>query len=143
MGGRSQPCRGDGLLSRWRACRPGGLALSRPRKESGGRHRQTECPACLHGLIFRTPFAPPMPYPVKIQKDMPPVFLAAGGDDEVSASYPEVYRTLKDAGVPAELHLYSGVGHGFGMQRSIPLAAAGWTEQLWDWMFDRGLLSKK
>jgi acetyl esterase/lipase len=94
-------------------------------------------------LIYGTPFAPPMPYPVKIQKDMPPVFLAAGGDDEVSASYPEVYRTLKDAGVPAELHLYSGVGHGFGMQRSIPLAAAGWTEQLWDWMFDRGLLSKK
>jgi hypothetical protein len=45
--------------------------------------------------------------------------------------------------VLAELHLYSGVGHGFGMQRSIPLAAAAWTDQLWDWMFDRGLLSKK
>jgi acetyl esterase/lipase len=94
-------------------------------------------------LIYGTPFSPPMPYQVTIPKDMPPVFLAAGGDDEVSAGYPEVYRTLKAAGVPAELHLYSGVGHGFGMQRSIPLAAAAWTGQLWDWMFDRGLLSKK
>lgn len=69
---------------------------------------------------------------------MPPV-LAAGGDDTVSASYPEVYRTLKDAGV---LHIWSGVTHGFGMQRAIPLAAAGWPDRLWDWMFHCGLLSK-
>ncbi len=94
-------------------------------------------------LIYGTPFSPPMPYQVTMPKDMPSVFLAAGGNDEVSAGYPEVYRTLKAAGVPAELHLYSGVGHGFGMQRSIPLPAAAWTDQLWDWMFDRGLLSKK
>ena len=94
-------------------------------------------------LIYGTPFSPPMPLQVKIPKDMPPVFLAAGGDDTVSASYPEVYRTLKDAGVPAELHIYSGVAHGFGMQRAISLAAAGWPDRLWDWMFDRGLLSKQ
>lgn len=94
-------------------------------------------------LIYGTPFSPPMSYQVTIPKDMPPVFLAAGGDDAVSASYPEVYRTLKNAGVPAELHIYSGVTHGFGMQRAIPLAAAGWPDRLWDWMFDRGLLSKQ
>jgi hypothetical protein len=55
---------------------------------------------------------------------MPPLFLAAGGDDAVSASYPEVNRTLKHAGVRDELHIYSRVAHGFGMQPAIPLAAA-------------------
>jgi endo-1,4-beta-xylanase len=93
-------------------------------------------------LIYGTPFSPPMRQ-AKISKDMPPVFLAAGGDDGVSASYPEVYRTLKDAGVPVELHIYSGVVHGFGMQRSIPSAVAKWPDRLWDWMFDRGLLTGK
>jgi endo-1,4-beta-xylanase len=93
-------------------------------------------------LIYGTPFSPPMPYQVKIPKDMPPVFLAAGGNDSVSASYPEVYRTLKDAGVPAELHIYSDVVHGFGMQRSTPSAVASWPDRLRDWMFDRGLLTR-
>ena len=45
---------------------------------------------------------------------MPPVFMAAGADDSVSAAYPEIYRKLKDAGVSVELHIYAGVGTGSG-----------------------------
>ena len=94
-------------------------------------------------LIYGTPFSTPMPYQVKISKDMPPVFLAAGGNDSVSAAYPEIYRKLKDAGVPVELHIYSGVVHGFGMQTSVPSAVSRWPDRLWEWMFDRGLLTGK
>jgi len=94
-------------------------------------------------LIYGTPFSAPMTFQVKIAKDMPPVFLAAGGDDGVSASYPEIYRKLKDAGVSVELHIYAGVGHGFGLQPTSPLSVAGWPDRLREWMFDRGLLTKE
>jgi endo-1,4-beta-xylanase len=94
-------------------------------------------------LIYGTPFSAPMTFQVKIAKDMPPVFMAAGGDDNVSASYPEVYRKLKDAGVSVELHIYAGVGHGFGLQPTSPLSVAGWPDRLWEWLFDRGLLTRK
>jgi len=80
---------------------------------------------------------------VKIPKDMPPVFMAAGGDDNVSAAYPEIYKKLKDAGVSVELHIYAGVGHGFGLQPTSPLSVSGWPDRLWEWLFDRGLLTKK
>jgi len=94
-------------------------------------------------LIYGTPFSAPMNLQVKIPKDMPPVFMAAGGDDNVSAAYPEIYRKLKDAGVSVELHIYAGVGHGFGLQPSSPLSVAGWPDRLREWLFDRGLLTRK
>jgi endo-1,4-beta-xylanase len=74
---------------------------------------------------------------------MPPVFMAAGGDDNVSAAYPEIYRELKDAGASVELHIYAGVGHGFGLQPTSPLSVSGWPDRLWEWLFDRGLLTKR
>ena len=95
------------------------------------------------GLIYGTPFSAPMTFQVKIAKDMPPVFMAAGGDDSVSAAYPEIYRKLKDAGVSVELHIYAGVGHGFGLQPTSPLSVSGWADRLREWLFDRGLLTRK
>ena len=94
-------------------------------------------------LIYGTPFSAPMDLQVKIPKDMPLVFMAAGGDDSVSAAYPEIYKKLKDAGVSVELHIYAGVGHGFGLQPTSPLSVSGWPDRLWEWLFDRGLLTKK
>ncbi len=94
-------------------------------------------------LIYGTPFAPPMNLQADIPKDTPPVFMAAGGSDSVSASYPQVYSKLKDAGVPVELHIYAGVGHGFGIRPNNPLSVAAWPSELWDWLFDRGLLTTK
>jgi endo-1,4-beta-xylanase len=94
-------------------------------------------------MIYGTPFAGPLPTHASIPKDMPPVFLAAGGDDPVSASYPEVYRKLKDAGVSVELHLYAGVGHGFGIKPTNPLSVSKWPDRLWEWLYDRGMLTQK
>lgn len=70
-------------------------------------------------------------------------FLGCGGEGQVSAGIPNLYQALKNAGVPNELRIYAGVGHGFGVRASNPPRVAGWIERFRDWMSDRGLLRKE
>ena len=59
----------------------------------------------FEGLIYGTPFTSmngQKPQIESIRKDTPPTFMLGGGDDPVSAKYPEAYRMLKDAGVPVD-----------------------------------------
>ena len=76
-------------------------------------------------------------------KDAPPAFLACGYDDrpDISQGLAEVYLRFKQAGVPAELHIYTGVGHGFGL-RPNPLPVGAWSERFREWLDGRGLLTK-
>ena len=55
----------------------------------------------------------------------------------------EFYVVLKDAGVPAEIHIYNGGGHGFGVRPGDTRPDATWTDRFRDWMRDRGLLTNK
>ena len=75
--------------------------------------RQPSRPDFL-GLIY--PDAPPT-YPTK---DTPPAFLASAYTDrpDISEGLAEVYLRFKRAGVPAELHIYSTGGHGFGLRQA-------------------------
>ncbi len=59
---------------------------------------------------------------IRITSQTPPMFLAHAGNDPVSVDNSiALYVALKHAGVPAELHIYSTGGHGFGMRpRTIP-----------------------
>jgi endo-1,4-beta-xylanase len=86
-------------------------------------------------------------YPPKIDaaysKDTPQAFLACGGDDQIAADLPNLYLALKNAGVSAELHIYAGIGHGFGIRPANPPAVAGWIDRFREWMSDRGLLAKR
>ena len=77
-------------------------------------------------------------------KDQPPVFLACGYNDrpDISEGLAELYLRYKKAGVPAELHIYSAAGHGFGLRESSRGAVAGWTARFSEWLGDRGLLKK-
>ena len=97
----------------------------------------------FQALIYGTPFLAPIVLQTKVAKDTPPTFLLCGGDDPVSAKYPEVFRLFKDAGVPAELHIYAGMGHGFAIQGSTPSAVASWPDRLREWLFDSGFLTNK
>jgi endo-1,4-beta-xylanase len=99
--------------------------------------RQSARPA-FQALIY-----PPGAGAEKYSKDTPQAFLACGGDDPIAAGLPDLYKALKSAGVPAELHIYAGVGHGFGIRETNPPAVAGWIDRLRDWMFDCGLLTAK
>lgn len=99
--------------------------------------RQSAKPA-FQALIY-----PPGAGAATYSKDTPQAFLACGGDDTIAAGLPDLYMALKSAGVPVELHIYAGVGHGFGIRESNPPAVAGWIDRFRDWMFDRGLLTGK
>jgi endo-1,4-beta-xylanase len=86
-------------------------------------------------------------YPPKLEvtysADTPQAFLVCGGADQVAADMPNLYQALKKAGVPTELHIYAGVGHGFGIRAGNSPSVAGWIERFRDWMSDRGLLTRQ
>jgi len=75
-------------------------------------------------------------------KDAPPAFLVCGYDDrpDISAGLAEVYLRFKAAGVPTELHIYTGAGHGFGL-RPTKLPIGEWPDRLRAWLDERGFLT--
>ena len=88
----------------------------------------------FQGLIYGSPFGPKSTLKAELSKDMPPVFLLAGGEDKIAEDYPTIYSRLKVLGVPAELHLYTGVGHGFGIQDENTPVVAGWIDRFYEWL---------
>ena len=77
---------------------------------------------------------------IRVSSDTPQTFLLCGGEDGIAGALVNLYTALKQSGVATELHVYAGVGHGFGVRESNPKAVAGWLDRFTDWMNDRGLL---
>jgi endo-1,4-beta-xylanase len=106
---------------------------------------QISAKPAFEALIYGTPFTGlrgAKPMIERVRKDTPPTFLLCGGADWISAGYPEAYQKLKDAGVPAELHIYAGIGHGFAIQPGNSKAISQWPERFYDWLFDSGFLTR-
>jgi len=101
--------------------------------------RQSSKPA-FQALIY-----PGLPQDLPVSKDEPPAFLLCGQDDRagISERLPELFIQLKHAGVPAELHLYTGVGHGFGIRSANTGAIAGWPDRFLEWLSTLGFLKHK
>src|SRR5581483_5013186 len=80
---------------------------------------------------------------LRVPKGAPPVFLVHGGDDPISPPEHSVvmYLALKRAGVPAELHVYAGVTHDFGV-RPNDRPCSSWTRSCADWLRDQGFLGR-
>jgi acetyl esterase/lipase len=78
---------------------------------------------------------------LRIPKGTPPMFLVHGGNDIISPPEHSVvaYLALKRAGVPAELHIYAGAAHDFGV-RSGDRPCFTWTRLCADWMRQQGFL---
>ncbi len=76
---------------------------------------------------------------IEVTKDLPPAFLACGAADRptISELLPEFYLKCKKAGVPAELHIYAGAGHGFGVRDSNHPPSGTWIDRFNDWLADR------
>jgi hypothetical protein len=53
-----------------------------------------------------------------------------------------MYRALKKAGVPAELHVYASGGHGFGLRPSDKPCST-WPQRCAEWLKSQGLLKSK
>jgi len=75
-------------------------------------------------------------------KNSPPAFLCCGYDDraDISEGIANVYLAFKHAGVPAELHVYTGTGHGFGVRASNQKPSGAWLSRFHEWMGERGFL---
>jgi acetyl esterase/lipase len=78
---------------------------------------------------------------VRVPAKTPPIFLVHGGEDIVSDPGNSVlmYRALKRAGIPAELHVYGGAVHDFGVRRG-DRPCFTWTDRCLDWLGSQGLL---
>ena len=82
---------------------------------------------------------------LSVKKGMPPVFIALGAKDrdDISKGMAQLYLKYKDADVPAELHVYSNAGHGFGYRPGSHGAASDWPLRLREWMVDSEILPKE
>jgi acetyl esterase/lipase len=82
--------------------------------------------------------------PLKLAKDQPPAFLLCGAEDRenISQGLPQLYLDMKKAGISAELHVYAGVGHGFGLRLSQHGAVAEWPQVFLDWLDTKGFLHR-
>ncbi len=71
----------------------------------------------------------------------PPTFIAMTEDDPVRVeSGLFYYLALKNAKVPAEMHLYPKGGHGYGLRRTDKDVTT-WPDRVADWMKSAGLLT--
>ena len=77
---------------------------------------------------------------IRVTKDTPPTFFAHAYDDGVSPENSvRMFLELKKLKVPAELHIYSTGGHGFGLrQEGKPCAT--WPARCAEWMKTQGIV---
>jgi acetyl esterase/lipase len=72
----------------------------------------------------------------------PPTFLLQAEDDPVHVENTLVYyAALKDAKVPAEMHVYAHGGHGYGL-RPTELPITHWPTQAAEWLHTIGMLKE-
>ncbi len=79
-----------------------------------------------------------------VRKGMPPAFIALGAKDrdDISIGMAQLYLKYKAEGVPAELHVYSNAGHGFGYRTGSTGGAGDWPLRLREWMIDSSIMPK-
>ncbi len=82
---------------------------------------------------------------IPLSKETPPAFLVCGENDRqnISQGLPELYLAMKNAGASAELHVYAGVGHGFGLRPKMKGPVASWVVRFHEWLDARFPASTK
>jgi len=72
----------------------------------------------------------------------PPAFLVQTEDDPVKVENSLIYyAAMKRAGIPAEMHIYSKGGHGYGLRESSA-DVTRWPRLATEWLRSMGLLSR-
>jgi acetyl esterase/lipase len=79
-----------------------------------------------------------------VEAGMPPAFIAFGQKDrlDIARGMAEVYLKYQAAGVPAEMHIYSNAGHGFGYRPDAKGGAGDWPLRFREWLVDSKLLDE-
>jgi acetyl esterase/lipase len=75
----------------------------------------------------------------------PPAFLVCGNNDrpDISEGLATVYLKFKQVRVPVELHIYAGVGHGFGLRASNIGPVSKWIDRFYEWLGESGFLKQQ
>jgi acetyl esterase/lipase len=77
---------------------------------------------------------------IRVRKECPPTFFAHASNDGVPVeSSVRMYLALKEAKVPAELHVYATGGHGFGLRPSKDPCST-WPKSCEAWLRSQGFL---
>jgi predicted amidohydrolase/dienelactone hydrolase len=99
--------------------------------------------AAYPGYILTRPGSDTLAEYIRIPKGTGPMFLVHASDDDERGAQPEqslaLYRALRGAGVPVELHIYDEGGHGFGV-RKASRPVSDWPERCAEWLKHRGIL---
>jgi len=93
---------------------------------------------------FQALIYPSYPDRFVVTKQSPPAFICGGYEDcaDITEECAKLFIRFKQAGIPAELHLYGYVGHGFGFRPGNTGSVAEWPQRLYEWLGDAGLLGR-
>ena len=93
---------------------------------------------------FQALIYPAIPRAPALNSLQPPAFLVCGENDRpnISQGLPELYLKMKQAGMSAELHVYAGVGHGFGMRERNTGPSGQWIARFHEWLGAMGWLGE-
>jgi endo-1,4-beta-xylanase len=91
---------------------------------------------------FQALIYPAIPHEPRLTTETPRAFLACGAMDrvDISQGLAEYYLALARLHVSAELHIYAGVGHGFGVRSNNQKPVADWPELFLEWVRGQRLL---
>jgi acetyl esterase/lipase len=84
----------------------------------------------------------PLGIPAQAVKDAPPAFITAGTLDKCcEPPSMTLFNQLREANVPAELHIFASTDHGFNVaMHNERVSIQHWPDRLFDWLSDEGWL---
>jgi endo-1,4-beta-xylanase len=115
-------------------------ALSATRYDNGALHSSDPVERISSRPSFQALLYPSIPQDMTLTADTPPAFLLCGAADDpkISQGLAELYLALRRAAARAELHIYDGVGHGFGLRAGNVGPVAGWPQRFLEWLDQQG-----
>jgi endo-1,4-beta-xylanase len=85
---------------------------------------------------FQALLYPAIPSDLRLTSETPPAFMACGAQDrpDISQGLPELYLSFARLHLSAELHVYAGIGHGFGVRATNTPPVSGWPQLFLTWL---------
>jgi acetyl esterase/lipase len=89
---------------------------------------------------FQALLYPAIPMGLNFSPQTPRAFLLGGAQDQpaISQGLAELYLAMRRAGAQAELHIYDGAGHGFGLRAENTGPVAAWPQRFLEWLDESG-----
>lgn len=112
------------------------VALAATRADGGDAAARDSIDRASSKLDFAALVYPGGSSGLQVDATTPPMWLLSGSDDraDIISGLSTTFVRLREAKVPAELHFYDHVGHGFGLRSSLTGPVANWPQQFVDWL---------